>query len=261
MCSTSVATTGGKAKGKEGFLGQCYTCGEFGHSQRDCAKGWKGKGGKDGNYAKGCGKDGFKGYGKDGAKGYGKDSFKGCGGWYGKGGEGPEHGKGGATTMPRACFGCGATDHIIWDCPKNPIKVQTVEQEKKEILFIGNVQEDWRHIPLKAKIDGKNERHGRIYFHPEISNRFRVFQEDELDEDDVVCCCRLVSIEECMKDRSNIEGHRRLMAKQVIRVPAVECMKDRADIEDRLKLMAEQVSWAQAVNQHNTMTDLGVGTL
>jgi hypothetical protein len=251
---------GGKAKGK-GFQGHCYTCGEFGHSQRDCAKGGKGKGGKGGNYAKGYGKDGFKGYGKDGAKGYGKDGFKGYGGWYGKGGKGPEHGKGGATTMPRACFGCGATDHIIRDCPKNPMKVQTVEQEKEEILFIGNVQEDWRHIPMKVKIDGKKERPGRIDFHPKISNRFRVLQEDELDEEDVVCFCRAVSVEECMKDQANIKDRRKLMAKQVSWVQAVECMKDRANVEDHLKLIAEQVSWVQAVNQQNTMTDLGVGDI
>ena len=37
---------GGKAKGKgksgsKGFQGSCWTCGQFGHSRRDCSKGGK----------------------------------------------------------------------------------------------------------------------------------------------------------------------------------------------------------------------------
>ena len=50
-----IGAKGGK-KGGKGFQGNCYLCGEFGHSQWDCRKG-KGKGfGKDG---------GSKGYGKN----------------------------------------------------------------------------------------------------------------------------------------------------------------------------------------------------
>ena len=87
----------------------------------------KGKGkGKD-NYAKGYGKDWY-------SKGYGKD-------WYSKGygkGKGSDYGKGAA--MTRACFGCGATDHVIKDCPKNSaVKVQQVGEEAPEIFFISNV--------------------------------------------------------------------------------------------------------------------------
>ena len=101
---------GGGKKGGKGFQGHCYVCGEFGHSQWDCGKG--------------KGKNSSKGYGKDGAngKGFGKDGGKGP--WYGKGygkegsygkGIGKDGGKGG---MPRACFGCGSTEHLLKDCPK-----------------------------------------------------------------------------------------------------------------------------------------------
>ena len=100
---------GGKKGTGKGFQGYCYVCGEFGHSQWDCNKG-KGKG-------KGWSK-GKVGYGKEGSygKSHGKDSFysKGSGkdGYYGKG----EQGK---AWMQKACFGCGSTEHLLKDCPKN----------------------------------------------------------------------------------------------------------------------------------------------
>ena len=126
---------GGGKKGGKGFQGYCYICGGFGHSQWDCYndKG-KGKGfGKDGGYGKSYGKDGYAG------KAYGK----------GKGGDG----KGG---MRKACFGCGSTEHIIKNCPKNT-NVQQVEEDVPEILFIGNVQnkealEGWKKMPMSRRL-------------------------------------------------------------------------------------------------------------
>ena len=116
----------GKSKGKGGFQGNCFVCGEFGHSQWKCCKG-KGNG-------KGFGKDGFKGFEKDG--------------WYGRS-KGNDYDKGGPT-LQRACIGCGATDHLLKDCPKNANKIQQVQQEEEpEILFIGSVHDDWKHVPMK----------------------------------------------------------------------------------------------------------------
>ena len=120
---------GGGKKGGKGFQGYCYVCGGFGHSQWDCYKGYgKGKGfSKDGGYGKGYGKDGYAG------KAYGKGTGGG--------------GKGG---MRKACFGCGSTEHVIKDCPKNT-NVQQVEEDVPEILFIGNVQNK------EALVDGEDE--------------------------------------------------------------------------------------------------------
>ena len=66
-----IGKGGGKKGTKGGFQGQCYLCGEWGHSQMYCpyAKG-KGKG-KEQAQGKGCGKD----------KGFGKGGF----GWKGQG--------------------------------------------------------------------------------------------------------------------------------------------------------------------------------
>ena len=116
----------GKSKGKGGFQGNCLLCGEFGHPQSGGRKG-NGKG-------KGFGKDGYKGFGKDGNKGnfghksFGKDGYNGFGkdGWNARG-KGNDYGKGGPT-LQRACFECGATDHLK-DCPKNPNKIQLVQQK------------------------------------------------------------------------------------------------------------------------------------
>ena len=63
---------------------------------------------------------GHKGFGKGGYKGFGQD------GWYGRG-NGNDYGKGGPT-LQRACFGCGAKDHLLKDCPKNQNKIQMVQR-------------------------------------------------------------------------------------------------------------------------------------
>ena len=171
----------GKAKGK-GFQGSCYVCGGFGHTQWECPKGSKGKGkGYDKGFGKGYGKDNFKGghqykgYDKGFGKGYGKD------GWYGKG-KG-EYGKGGMTSQ-RACFGCGSTEHILKDCPKNPNKVNQVTEEPEEILFIGNVKEEWKSVPMKV-VPGRRDFQQRCVPRVDHPNRFRVLQVDEPDDEEV----------------------------------------------------------------------------
>ena len=121
----------GKSKVKGGFQDNCFLCGLFLHPQAECRKG-KGKG-------KGFGEDGFKGFGKDGYKGnfghkcFGKDGCKGVGkdGWYGWS-KGNNYGKGGPT-LQLACIGCGATDHLLKDCPKNPNKIKLVQQEEDPV--------------------------------------------------------------------------------------------------------------------------------
>ena len=58
--------------------------------------------------------------------------------------------------MQRACFGCGVTSHLLKDCPKNPNKIQQLQQaEEPEILFIGSVRDDWMPVPLKTGVLGR----------------------------------------------------------------------------------------------------------
>jgi hypothetical protein len=158
----------GKSKGKGGFQGQWWACGDFGHSQRFCLKG-KGKG-LDKGAGKGYGKDNFKGgfQVKGLSKGYG---------WYGKG-KG-EFGKGGGAPL-RACFGCGSTDHLLKDCPKAPGKVQQVVQEE-EILFIGNVCDDWKKVPMKVIPTKAPDMMHKVKLN--MTNRFKVLEVDEEDEE------------------------------------------------------------------------------
>jgi hypothetical protein len=167
----------GKKGGGKGFQGHCYVCGEFGHSQWDCKGKGKGiKGGYDGHAGKGFGKDGSytKGYGKAFGKGYYNFQGKGKG----------SDGKG---TMPRACFGCGSTEHLLRDCPKNPAKIQQVEDKPEEVLFIGQVKEDWKTVPMKVRL-------GDFVKAPIVKsslktqfgqNKFKVLEEDEPDEEEV----------------------------------------------------------------------------
>ena len=58
--------------------------------------------------------------------------------------------------MRKAWFGCGSTEHVIKNCPKNT-NVQQVEEDVPEILFIGNVQnkealEGWKQMPMKVTL-------------------------------------------------------------------------------------------------------------
>ena len=172
---------GGGKKGGKGFQGNCYLCGEFGHSQWDCGKG-KGK-----NYSKGYGKDSTysKGFGKDGyyGKGFGKGPWYGA---YGKG-TGKDGGKGG---MARACFGCGSTEHLLRDCLKRGGEIQRVRQEEpEEVMFIGNVRkevDDWKHVPMKVTL-GDFVKPGKSIIKPTkkdtIKNMFQVLQADEGDDE------------------------------------------------------------------------------
>ena len=179
---------GGGKKGGKGFQGNCYVCGEFGHSQWDCGKGKsKGKGyskgyGKDHSYNKGYGKD--HSYDKGHGKGYGKD------GSYGKG-FGKDGGKGG---MPRACFGCGSTEHLLRDCPKRGGEIQRVHQEEpEEVMFIGNVREEldgWRTVPMKVTLGDfvrapKAAPTSAKKRKDKAENVFKVLQPDEGDDEEI----------------------------------------------------------------------------
>ena len=134
-----------KGKGK----GKCWTCGEAGRRAAECPKG-KGKGGT---------WQGYKGgewQGKSGGY-WNKGGYKGDG----KGGKGEgKTGKGGWTNpMPRACFGCGSTTHLLRDCPNNKTtqEVQEVRGDagEPEVLFIAHTtmqdrEEAWKEVNKKG---------------------------------------------------------------------------------------------------------------
>lgn len=140
---------GGKQGGK-GFQGTCYVCGEFGHSQRDCAKA-KGKG-KSWGVGKGDGRQFC-------AKGFGKNQWTPQNGqWYGQGGakgSGKGYGEqawGKGAPMVKVCFSCGQTGHFIANCLSwNSTQVQSVEVEP-EIHFVGSVQAQECGAPGPIKI-------------------------------------------------------------------------------------------------------------
>ena len=224
---------GGKKGGGKGFQGKCYSCGEFGHSQWDC---WKGKGkgkgyGKDGDYGKGYDKGYGKGYGKDGV--YGKGYDKGNGKGYGKGG------------MPRACFGCGSTEHLMRDCPRNP-KIQSVEDETPEVLFIGNVQkqkeEEWRRVPMKVTL-GDFMRAPVVKKKPVEKNRFKVLEVGEDDDDN---------------DYHIGTGHGE-DNEEVMHIRTVE--KKEEDMENMRAKLREEVQYVQAVSKDDGWLSLGVGDI
>ena len=143
---------GGGKKGGKGFQGYCYVCGGFGHSQWDCYKGkGKGKGfSKDGLYGEGYGKDGYAG------KAYGK----------GKGGDG----KGG---MRKACFGCGSTENVVKDCPKN---IEAFEGRKKmpTKVTLGDFVKDTPRVPIQKTHIGQTG---------VAKNRFKVLEVDDVEEE------------------------------------------------------------------------------
>ena len=279
----------GKSKGK-GFQGNCYVCGGFGHTQWECPKGkGKGKGyGKDFN-SKGFGKDGFKG--NYGYKGYGK----GKDGWIGKG-KGGDYAKGGPV-MQRACFGCGATDHLLKDCPKNPNKVNQVSQEEpEEILFIGNVRDEWKHVPMKIGMPGAIGFQRRVAPQVVHQNRFRVLQVDEADDEDETTHVFAVEADpqepeweikpDQVKDGKVGEGNR-----TTVRAPGVctataegagnPCaaagwlgrsvpqpstrgevnMAERGDIAECMKSLKDGVLFVQAVEKDGGVLNLGKGDI
>lgn len=190
---------GGKKGGKgKGFQGSCYLCGEFGHSQRDCLN-MKGK-----SKGKGKGKtEGYKGYGKDGyyfgSKGKGGDQEQYY--YYGGKGKGGDQSRGKGSWMPRACFGCGPTEHLMKDCPKNPSRVQTVVDDSPEVFFIGSVykeagkrsraEDQWKQVPQKNQIGEfmKSEGEKKTPDKIKLGNSFKILQvdeEDEVEEDEVM---------------------------------------------------------------------------
>jgi hypothetical protein len=282
----------GKSKGK-GFQGNCYVCGGFGHTQWECPKGkGKGKGfGKD-PYIKGGGKYNLKGgymY-----KGYDKGYGKGKDNWYGKG-KGSDYGKGGPV-MQRACFGCGSTEHLLKDCPKNPSKVNHVSQEEpEEILFIGNVKEEWKNIPMKIGVLGRMDVRGPSVPRVVHPNRFRVLQVDEPD-DEAFTQVFAVDVEEHeptweikrdqVKGGKAGEGNRTTARAPEVSTATTEgagkpCaaagwlgrsvpqLSTRAeaditecgDISEGLKVLREEVQYVQAVQKESGMLNLGKGDI
>ncbi len=91
-------------------------------------------------------------------------------------------GKGG---MQRACFACGSLEHVIKDCPRNP-RIQQVEDETPEVLFIGNVKgEEWKQVPMKIKLgDFMRTPMNKVMSTTKVKNRFRVLEVDEKDADE-----------------------------------------------------------------------------
>ena len=235
-----IGEKGGGKKGGKGFQGHCYVCGEFGHSQWDCVKG-KGKGyGKDGSYMKGYSKGGVKGQeykgGYKGYKGFGKD------GWYkGKG----DYSKGGPVTQ-RACFGCGSTEHLLRDCPKNPAKVQQVmQEEQEEILFIGNVRDDWKHVPMKIGAPSGTRLQRRAEPQLGSQNRFRVLQVDEAD------------------DEEHHDATTKVFAVEAEAGEPEWCVdaQGQPNIAEDMGNAKEQVLFVQAVEQGGSVLNLGVGDI
>ena len=198
-----IGGKGGKAKGKG--KGECWTCGQTGHRAAECPKGkgktgWSGKGGW-ANNANNQWAGNNKGEGK-GAKG----------GW--------------APQMPKACFGCGSTTHLMRDCPNNPNKmdrqVQEVREEgnEPEILFIGHLESEkaesqWQEVGVRRRRwPDQVESSKSCSAHSELARRggrcceappglerpwikgFKVLQVDDFDEDsmgeDEVCHVRAV---------------------------------------------------------------------
>jgi hypothetical protein len=166
---------GAKGKGK----GKCWTCGETGHRAAECPKGkgkastWQGKNG--GGWYKG----GYKGDGK-GGKGEGK---AGKGGW--------------TNPMPRACFGCGSTAHMLRDCPNNKTAhdIHEVSGDEPEVLFIGQTvvqdrQAAWtevttRRTPQPRVLGDFIRKPPGLSWKPHLRAKgFKVLEVDEPDEDE-----------------------------------------------------------------------------
>jgi hypothetical protein len=273
----------GKKGGGKGFQGHCYVCGEFGHSQWDCkGKGKGGKNGYEGYGAKGVGKDG--GYGK----GYGKDFGKGYNGYQGKG-----KGNDGKGTIQRACFGCGSTEHLLRDCPKNPAKIQQVEEKPEEVLFIGQVKDDWRTVPMKVKLENfvkapTVKKDMKTQFG---QNRFRVLEVNEEEEPEsqifavsVECEgkeCEVKGMESTRVDSGKVgafgpvEVHRGTRPGARTSVPLAsthvctdpqpgtrrELNKKGHDIEQDWGDMKDQVHFVQAVDKDDGLLHLGKGDI
>ena len=215
-----------KGFGKDGYKGYAYNKG-FG---KEAHKGYKG-----------FGKDGHKGYGKDGYKGFGKDNWY---GWYGKG----QDGKGGQA-MQRACFGCGATDHMLRDCPKNQNKVQQVQKEEgPEILFIGNVRDDWKHVPMKVKVP---RRVGRRRPQVALRNGFRILEVDEEEDEEAKVFAVSAEVEENPFRPQTYQGH------CVARGGA----ESAGTVEEVQETMGEEIAFVRAVEKDAGMMTLGKGDI
>ena len=96
----------------------------------------------------------------------------------GHGGEGK-----GTNGMKRACFICGSTDHLMRDCPQNTqstAKIQQIEEEDSEILFISQVQDrrdggGWDRVPMKETLGDYMTKRGER----EVQEEERAGREEE----------------------------------------------------------------------------------
>ena len=189
------------------------------------------------------------------------------GNWYGGGifkGKGGDQAQWG---VRKACFTCGSTEHLARDCPKNANRVQAVDDETPEVLFIGNVQrkeEEWQRAPMKVKLGDflrtpvKNPKRT-----PTLRNRFKVLEVNEDDVEDsggeevmqirTVECCSWPAAR-CVE---TVRRGRKLEKKENME----DCGLSKNNMEETLAPMREEVKYVQAVSKNGGWLSLGVGDI
>lgn len=135
---------GGK-KGSKGFQGRCFVCSEFGRTQWECGKKRTAarRTARPGPRASGLmpttkGMARTNGMGRHQARttrtakdtarsSTGRSPASGSGATPKGTARGSTIGGVGGPVMQKACFGCGSTELLMRDCPKNQVRVQNVE--------------------------------------------------------------------------------------------------------------------------------------
>ena len=254
----------GKGKGK----GTCWSCGEAGHRAAECPKWWKGGawGGKGPNYDY---KGGFKGEGKIGK-----------GGYKGAKGDGKDGKRIWPNPIPKACFGCGSTAHLMRDCPHNKTtqEVQEVRGDvgDPEVLFIAhtmvqNDTEDWEKVKKKAPRQrllgdfirgppGLIDKSRRVKSKRHI-NGFKVLEVDEMeeDEDEEELEIRCVSCEPDVqwKSKSNHDDAKRERCKQEYSKPLLTQEPE----ESNIRVVKNDASPQKPAGGQMTWASLGAGEI